>query len=484
VARQRIGAAPETPAVKVDSTFADSAYHYRITLDEDDRVEAARGFRGVVEDPIRLVGDRYQVELPVQARDPHPDLHATAIAYVLGPFIGTRLELSFGVSQSFAETFQQHAGMAVCNVDPNLSPRPLPPHPRPALLFSGGTDSAAASLLLPPETVVLFLDRIPRGPERPGPPRSLVDMTEARAMCRQLQRHGQDVVMLHEDHEALIAPYPTWHSEMSRLLPLYLADTFSICTFETGDVLDVFGLGGYHDGSATEWVFRPQRGVVGDLDALQPGADDSTERRPASAAADARSGNPWAFHQLRRFGLVKVSSIGGLCEVATAKIVNRSDYRRRAASCYFHADSRWLDSSFCLSCDKCFRKLLLSFIDDGAECPAEIFDNFLRQRHLKQALRKTYLDWHHVYYYIFQRLKCRHPLALELQRQAEQGPDLSLLERWYSPASVNIPSAYREATLRKIRTAIGEMSDAEVAQMDGLTVPPLSIPERWLRQES
>ncbi len=474
-----MGAIAETRTVKVDCTFAESAFQYRITLDDDDRVEARRGFRGVVEDPIRLVGSQYRVELPVQAREPHPDLHATAIAYVLGPFIGTRLELPFGVSPEFAAMLLETAGVVVGNVDGGLSHRTPPAHPRPALLFSGGADSVAASLLLPPETVTLFLDRIPRGPERPGPPRSLVEMTEARAMCRLLQRHDRDVVMLHEDHEALLEPYPTWHSEMSRLLPLYLADTFSVGVFETGDVLEVFGLGGYHDGSATQWVFRPRRGVVDGPATSLPSEGDSMEGRSASGAAEARPGNWWALDKLRGLGLEKVRSIGGLSEIATAKIVNRSAYRHRAASCYFHADSRWLDSSFCLSCDKCFRKLLLSFVDDGTECPAEIFDNFLRQPHLRQALRKTYLDWHHVYYYAFQRPKCRHPLALELQRQAEQGPDLSLLERWYPPASAKIPAAYREATLSRIRSAVGEMSEAEVTRLDGLCVPPLVIPEEW-----
>jgi hypothetical protein len=309
-------------------------------------------------------------------------------------------------------------------------------------------------------------------------------MTEARAMCRLLQRHGRDVVMLHDDHEALFQPYPAWHSEMSRLLPLYLADTFSVRVFETGDVLDVFGLGAYHDGSASQWVFRPQRGANAAPAASRPPAHAATQARPVPRPADVRTGNRWAHQQLPWLGLVKVSSIGGLCEIATAKIVNRSDYRRRAASCYFHADSRWLSSSFCLSCDKCFRKLLLSFIDDGTECPIEVFDNFLRQPHLRQALRKTYLDWHHVYFYVFQRLKCRHPLALELQRQAEQGPDLSLLERWYPPAAANIPAEYREATLSRIRSAVGDMSEADAARLDGLRVPPLSIPEEWTRDES
>ena len=121
-------------------------------------------------------------------------------------------------------------------------------------------------------------------------------------------------------------------------------------------------------------------------------------------------------------GLHRAESIGGLSEVATSIIVNKSPYRGKSFSCYYPSDG-----SFCMRCDKCFKKLLLRYIADDQEVPESLIDHFLSFPYLARIFSRPYLDWHHVWFYVFQKLRCQHWFVQELQRQARMGPDLSVL---------------------------------------------------------
>lgn len=416
---------------------------YRLHPDADDPDEGRRGF-GDRPDPFLLVHREYQVVLPRAFRAIHPDVHAVAIWFTLRPVVGSRLELPFAVSTDLADWMRKRHGVRLERVDERRRPRRRPGRVVPALRFSGGMDSMAASLLLPPRNHHLFLDRIPR--LRPHEkPDALIDQARQREACRAVRGRGAPVHIVADDHEHLFVPYPMWHSEMSLLPALYLADSLGLRTIDSGDVLDAKYFRGYHAGEVRGWRMRPPQG-------FRAGSDP-----------------PFAFLEI--LGLGRADSIAGLSEVATTAIVARSPYRDRSFSCYYPADG-----AFCMRCDKCFKKLLLRHVVEDREVPEALFEHFLAQPHLAAIFRRPYFDWHHVWYYLFQRLRCRHWFVRELQRQARRGPDLSCLEKWYPKARIEMEPAYADEVLARIGERVATMSAEETARLEACEVPPLEAP--------
>jgi hypothetical protein len=454
--------------VRVDIATSARGFTYALAPDPEDPRHGRRNFRGVAEDPIELVRTSYRVDVPPLFSGIHPDRHAAAIWYALRPFVAARLTLPFGVSPGFQRTMAEAHGVAVAPVDAALAPPAPPREPRPCLLFSGGMDSTAASLILPAEAVVLFLDRIPHFEGHDAASEYLLELTEARAMCRRLQRHGRDVFALVDEHEWLMRPYPTWHSDMSLLAPLYLGDTFGAHVIETGDVLCAVAWRGYHDGSTDRWTCDP--GALRAYTA-SPAAPPAAGGAPGQPAP--REVSPAHLRDLAYLGLARGGVTLGLSEVATAILVAHSPFKDQTASCYYHASPALPGTSYCLQCDKCFRKLLLTRIAEDREVPAALIDGFLGHPRLRALFRRRFLDWHHIWFYIFQRLKCRHPFVAALQRQAQQGPDLGLLERWYAPAGALIDAAYREHVIARIGAHVATMTPDEARGLEELSVPPL-----------
>lgn len=475
--------------MRVDVAQRGSTFEYRLHLDAEDRSESRRLIAPAGQtggEAIRRVGEGYRVELPGLFRGIHPDLHATAIWYTLRPWLGGTLQLPFGVSRAYAEGMEQGFGVRFPNVDRALRPREAPRRPRPCGLVSGGMDSTATAMILPRDTAFLFLDRIPYFLDQPSHDLILVDQVRARELVRELQRNGRDAYILRDDHEALARPYPTWHSEMSIIAPLYMADTFDIGPYETGDVLCVFTMRGYHDGQVDSWRFRPLP-LPGDSDGLLASAREravafADERLPdwvggllrhrPHAGARATSGDPFRpFDAFPLVGIEKVSSTYGLSEVATARIVSQGPYEGKTWSCYYKSAS-----SYCLRCDKCFKKIMLMYIAKNEEVPEQLFEQFLRYPHLASIFRRPYFDWHHVWYYVFQNLRCRHWFVQELQRQAKSGPDASFLARWYPDARRLVPRAYRAEVEENILRYVEPMTRDDVQRLQSIDFPPLHAP--------
>jgi hypothetical protein len=442
--------------MQVDVLRTAHGFHYRLTCDPDDPDEFGQALNPTRR--FRRVGDTWDVRLPVPESGLHPDAHAAALWLQLAPLTGSTLRLPFGVSATYADRLAARYGVHLPNVDGTLAP-PSADRARPALLFSGGVDSLAAALVMPRDTAVLLLDRIPHFP--PGQDarnqERLIDPVMPRQLAAALGRAGHDVHVTASDHDHLYAPYPFYHSGEFYLPALYLAGALGCGTVSRGDVLCALALGGYHDGR-DEWRFRPE--------ALRPDA-------PASAATEAASTRPppepWG--DLAAVGLGYRMPLLGLTEVGTARVVSASPFRGRATSCYYPSHS-----NYCLRCDKCFKKLLLEYVIGDEEVPAALVEHFLEFPYLEQIFARPYFDWHHVWYYIFQRVRCRHPLALELRRQAREGPDLALFEKWYPISEEGLPDAWRDELLTNIHRVAPRMPPSEAARMDALVIPPLHVP--------
>ncbi len=366
-----------------------------------------------------------------------------AVWLALRHFIGSRLELPFEVSIELAQWMKEAQNIEITRASERQSPRRPPGQKAPALLFSGGMDSMAASLLLPAGTRHLFLDRIVH--LRPGEkPLSLIDLARQRDACRAVESGGGEVFSVADDHEHLYLPYPIWHSNVDLLPAFYLADSLGIGVLDSGEVLDAKYFGGYHAGDVDGWRMK---------------------RRVAGAAA------PRVEEFLAPAGLARAASIAGLSEVATTALVGRIRYRDRSFSCYYPAEG-----GFCMRCDKCFKKLLLRHISDGKEVPKELFEHFISQPNLAAIFARPFFDWHHVWYYLFQKMRCSHWFASELNRQAREGPDLSCLEKWYPKAAVDMAPAYADLVRARIAEETETMSEQEMDFIENVEIPPLYAP--------
>lgn len=436
--------------MRVESVRRGGEFVYRLFPEPGDPEEGRREFSDSPA-PFSLVNREYRTRTPEGFREIHPDVHAAAVWHAVKPVVGDKLSLSFAVSTEMAEWMLKTHGVTLTAVDDRQAPRRAPEKVIPALLFSGGMDSMAAALLMPAGTHHLFLDRIPRlrPGERSG---ALIDLSRQREACAAVQAQGSPVHITADDHEGLFVPYPMWHSNMAILAALYMADSLGLRAVDAGEVFDAKYFGGYHDGKASGWRMRHPRGAP---------------RKRAAGFAGLRDG----FGVLKTIGLGLADCIGGLSEVATTMVVAGSVYRGKSYSCYYPSED-----SFCMRCDKCFKKLLLRHIAENSEVPEALFESFLAIPRLRAVFARPYLDWHHVWYYLFQKIRCRHWFAMELQRQAKQGPDLSCLEKWYPGAIADMEPAYADAVLENIGRRVKTMSAEEIKRLEEVDVPPLHCP--------
>lgn len=457
--------------MRVELSARDDALRYEIHVEPDDH-EDGRSMLRRADPRVRLARREFRVVLPEGADSVHPDLHATALWLILQPFLGSRLRLPFAISAACAESLAGRFGVDVGPVDATLVPRRVPDAPPPALVFSGGADSTATSLVLPADTQHLFLDRIPVLP-RGTDSTTLVALVQQRRLCERLRDDGRAVVVHRDDHETIYEPYPYPHTNMTILPALYHADRLGLYTLDMGAVMADRYFEGYALGAAAAWRFRKDEGepAADAPEAPLPPAPASpearTERAPTSEGCAPRASGALDDH-LAVLGLRMAKSALGLSEVATARIVHRSAYRGATYSCFQKSYQ-----SVCMECDKCFRKLLLGYVFDDREVPAALVEHFLTRPRLARFLDREYLDFHDVWFYLFQRIRTTHPVARALRAQAEAGPDVGMLAHWYPPAARHVPLRYRDEVVRNLTALAGAMSPDEVARLEALALPPL-----------
>jgi hypothetical protein len=445
--------------MRVEVARNSHGFCYEIVPEPDDTIVGRVEFGDRPNPMVELVELAYRVELPDNAIQPHPDLHAAAIWSVLRPYIGHRLVLPFGVSSSFSNSMRRQIGVEIPVVDRKLAPRRPASKDQAGLLYSGGMDSACASLVLPPDMVHMALARIPRaGIPLTGIPGTSPEQVDLLGICADTAALGRKVVVFRDDHEALTRPYPTWHSNIALLPALYLADTYQMSVVETGDVLNAFAFPGYHADS-TSWKFS----------ANQVGMDRRDKHQQVTGLFQ-------TLYGLKTLGLRPGGCVMGLTEVGTARLVARSPLRGRTYSCYRPVPDE-ASERYCYACDKCFRKVLLSHVVEDREVPSTLFEQFLSQPHLAAIFARPFPDWHDIWFYIFQKIRCDHPFVQRMQAQARLGPDMSWMERWYSPAKDLIPPTYREHVVQRILDQLEPMTAQELVAIEHLKIPPLPVLE-------
>lgn len=263
---------------------------------------------------VALKATEAHVRLPRRVAAPHPDLQAAAALSIVRPWVRQRLTMNAAVSPLFAETVHRLMAIEVAPVDPGLTPRA--PGTQPLLCYSGGSDSVAASELLPEGTPHVHLRRSkhPRVPNRATHVRADA-MEEVVKRTAERQRW---VEIVQTDLEYLCHPYPT--------LPNWFAITIGCLLMADELEGGALGMGGtlaaHYMDMGRRWTGARGRGL-----------EELGEN----------------------LGLPFLRPALGATEVITTAITLRSDLSDIARSCVLGNFT-----TPCYQCTKCVRKELLS----------------------------------------------------------------------------------------------------------------------------
>ncbi|MDA9722575.1 DUF6395 domain-containing protein, partial [Euryarchaeota archaeon] len=257
--------------------------------------------------------------------DIHPDHLALAIILSVNPFVGETLVINLPVSENFRTACNTITRYKL--VFPKTTNTPYQPKPdsRPGLSFSGGADSTAALLLMPKNTLSVFMDR----PLKKF--RSLYNKSAAYATLDYAIKSGYEVKKIYCDVEYVRNPigFPV---DLTPSIPLVLmAEKYKIDSIGFGTVLEsAYRVGHEH---SREYSTSAHYRVWGKL-----------------------------FHAA---GLPLYLPVSGVSEVGTSNIVLKSPFYDYTRSC---VRGNWPRS--CENCWKCFRKhmvenrLLSKKVDD------------------------------------------------------------------------------------------------------------------------
>ncbi|MED5350599.1 MAG: DUF6395 domain-containing protein [Candidatus Thermoplasmatota archaeon] len=272
---------------------------------------------------------------------------------------------------------------------------------RPGLAFSGGIDSAAAMLLLPSDTVLIYNERDFKSGIKHENAFRFIDYLQ--------QEHGRDVVKVKSNHELI----RTHHGKMAGFSTDYacavqvilLADYFNLDSVATGMPLEnsyLFHGYKYRDFSKT-WFWR----LYGSL-----------------------------FDSI---GLPILQPVAGLSEVINQRIVDENGMIEFAQSCLRST----VPGEVCGKCWKCFRKNTLA--GHPWQMSREI-KKFLTKSPMKQAASTIYA---------FQKMGGRKGSIPRNLRGFEQvvkfwNVELSWLDCYLPEAIDLIPVKYQKGVLEKL----------------------------------
>ena len=349
----------------------------------------------------------------VKYEDIHPDLIGLSTILMCHQFVGNELYLPVLVSEDF---LQKANGILskykICSdSNPNVvSNSSL--GTRPGLAFSGGADSTAALIVMPGNTVPVFMNR----PIREG---SMYDSDAPIKNCELLKQIGYDVKIIDCDLEYLRDPVG-FPSDLAHAIPLILlSESLGIGSVAFGTILEsAYGIGHEH------YIDYPR-------------------------------GSHMRFYGtlLSAAGLEISLPVGGVSEVGTAIIVDASPLGGLAQSCI-----RGKKGSPCMRCWKCFRKELLS-LSLSPDKDIDLSSMMRNSSEVQIKLSSYPISHENVVTYSIQRIDIgKYPFLRPLRDRLDTKLELSLLDCWYSPSKVLIPEKYRLSVIEKISKFMKKMT--------------------------
>jgi hypothetical protein len=405
--------------------------YVRFTPESSDSVRLIRKGK-----PVCLSKNECRFEFPSGWRlsHVHPDLIGLSCLQLVQPYT-KRLKLQNGVSSSFAEVVQTQAGVEMTPVDDRLAPRLAPATGRPALAFSGGTDSMAASQLLPSDSLHVFLETAFESNTSIG-----VSPGAVRA-CAELERRGKEVIRVRTDMELMRKPRGvSW--EWGWAVPAFLL---------AGDELDSVAFGTIAEAA---YAYGSDRFA------------DFTERLIWKRG----------HALLGAVGMDYNPVTAGITEIGTAKIVHSVGLADFAASC-----PCGLESGPCGDCIKCFRMGLLTRLVAGEPLEDEWVTNAFLNATVPTLFRVAPLHVESVYAYIAYRYRGAHPLLKAMRgRYGDSELDVAWMEKWYSPSQRAMTEKHRASVTHAILGFLEPMNPYEERTLEGWDSGVFSKDERCM----
>ena len=278
------------------------------------------------------------------ALDLHPDLLALSALLVCGQLKVEQLHLPALPGPEMIKVARERFGVEMQGSEPEFDPRTSGRNP--GLAFSGGVDSCAALLLMPQDTVSVFMHRFSLG----QPPRTAYNASAALRSVQALQSGARKAASLRCNVETIRSPvgFPV---DWSNALPLVVnADTLELSSISFGTVLE----------SASS---------LGKLRFSDLSSRTIYSRwAPAFGAA----------------GLSMSLPVASLSEVLTSKIVREEGEFMFPQSCV-----RGTPGEPCKRCFKCFRKSLTEWALGGPPMTSDEISAAVTSKEVSMRLRQV-----------------------------------------------------------------------------------------------
>lgn len=395
--------------------------------DPSDGFTNSKGVRVSMGNPICY----FEMPKNWRLKNTHPDLLAATAMMIIEPFVGETIHLPQPVSNELNQYFIKHFKKNLHPVDTTLKPRRASDkRPSvPALAFSGGVDSMTASLLMPRETVHIFVDRDSSSAHMP----SMYDKSAAEHAISSMRKLGQSMIAIFSDYEYVRNPVGFSWGISSAAPAVLLADYLNIDCMAFGMILEsAYGIG------------------------------DSNFRKHGSRWMD-------LFNTI---GLNYCLPTAGLSEVMTTKIVaSSSNYKSLAQSCI-----RGRPGNPCRNCLKCFRKLLVEAAVQGNDLESLNLDEMAyRSKEIRNHILHTPIHHENIYSYALKGYRGSNEFLTALAKKVQADKiDVRWMDRWYGESAPLIYEKYRKEIISNIKNYTSRMSSQDASNLEAWNLKRLA----------
>jgi len=391
--------------MRVDVLGLRNTLHWSFTTDEDD---------GRYTDKISMVEYKFSNQMPkgVFIDDVHPDHLALIALMVCHPFTGKSLTIPWKVSDRFAKSCAKISKYSVSFEQGSVEPY-VANGGRPALAFSGGADSTASLLLMPRNTLSVFMDRPLKKKV------SMYNKSAAYATIKHAQKEGYEVLNLQCDVEYVRQPlgFPT---DLVPSIPiLALASSYDIDCVAFGTVME------------------------------------SAYRIGHEKARDYANSHHYRFwgRLFAAAGIPLYLPVSGVSEVGTSMIVMNSSFYEFTRSC-IRGD--WPRP--CENCWKCFRKNMLNIKLNGNTVRGDALLGGLMIPEVLKKMNAFPVSHENVLAWALKGSE-EHVSMIMLRRLEGHTRDLTFLETYYPPSLELIPEQYRDQTQMRLEGFLNPMQE-------------------------
>jgi hypothetical protein len=396
--------AQDGATMRVDVVGVRNTLHWTFSFDEND---------GTYTDKISMIGTKFSNKLPkgYTINQIHPDHLALIALLVCHPFIHQSIVIPWEVSQKFSKSCSKISKYNVSFEGTNHPEYSPSEGSRPALAFSGGADSTACLLVMPENTLSVFMDRPLKRKV------SMYNKSAAYETINHAKRSGFEVLSLECDVEYVRQPlgFPT---DLVPSIPIIaLASSHNIDSIAFGTVME------------------------------------SAYRIGHEKARDYASSHHYRFwgRMFAAAGLPLFLPVSGVSEVGTSIIVHGSSFHPYTRSCI---RGEWPDA--CENCWKCFRKNMLeanikgNVIDDSYLIQGLGISEVQKKMQAFPVSHENVLAW-------ALKKSTGEMSKIVLKRLEGNNRNLEFLETYYPAAFELMPKQYQGETKSKLNQFLSPM---------------------------